>query len=440
MELRPYQADAVRFLTERRRALLALPPGAGKTAIVAKALPAGRCLIVCPNGPVLHHWCSELLTWGTRVSLVGTGTKIQRHRARTFGRGDLIINYECFWRDIEELVQYEWDCVVFDESHRLKNRQSMAFKAAKKLQTEHLYLVSGTPVLNRATELWTSLHLMDPKKYRSFWRWAESFFTITTPRYGRRIVREVGAIKSPEHAAILRKDLHVRMFYRPISEILPDLPPTIETTYTVALSDEEQKAHDSMVDHFWMEVGDDIVQVENAVAKMTRLRQLASDWSVFGEAPGTKSQVAAQLVDELDGEPVLIFVAFRQTADALVSILPNAAAYHGGKGDETRRLTLAAFKGGQVKQLVATIKSIGEATDGLQHVTRNVIMLDRDWTPARNEQAIGRVGGARAKQAVNVIHIVAEGSVDETVNDALREKRDVVSAVIETRGANHAVH
>lgn len=439
--LRSYQLDAVRFLTEQRRALLALPPGAGKTAIVASALgqhcelDEPKFLIVCPNGPVLQHWQDELFSWGQWQSVIGTGTKQVRAVKRQLVQpsGALILNYETFRNDIEELAKIKWTAVVFDESHRLKNRTTATFKAAKKLQSERLYLVSGTPVLNRATELWTSFHLIDPKKYRSFWRWAESFFKIEFPRYQRRIVREVGAIRSPEHAEILRKQLAEVMYYRPLTEIMPDLPPTIETVYEVDLTPAEQAAHDSMLEHFWMEVGDEIVQAENTVAKLTRLRQLTSDWSVFGEVPGSKVQAACQLVDELAGEPVVVFVAFRATADAAASIMPNALAYHGGKDSATRAATLMEFRAGRIKTLVATIKTMGEGVDGLQHVARNVIMLDRDWTPARNEQAIDRVGGARAKQAVNVIHIVAADSTDQIVNDALMEKRSVVEAVMGTR-------
>lgn len=434
------------FLTERKRALLALPPGAGKTAIVSRALgesALGRSLIVATNGPVLQHWQAELWRWGKIPSYRGTGSL--RHRALVRGYVDheeqelpvaVVVNYETFRRDIDELVTVDWQTVVFDESHRLKNRQSQTFKAAKRLKSEHLYLVSGTPVLNRAEELWTSLHLMDPKRYRGYWGWAEKFFEIKFPRYQRRIVRAVGAIKSPQHAAILRTQLAERMYFRPLEEILPDLPPVTETVYEVTLSAEEQKAHDSMLTNFWMEVGDDIVQAPNAITKMTRLRQLASDWSVFGEAPGTKAQAVAQLVDDLGGEQCIVFCAFRATVDALVEMLLKAGhvtyGYHGGYDANCRSIAIGAFQRGSAQVLVATIATLGEGVDGLQ-VAHNAVMVDRAWTPAANEQAIARLRRQGQKSSVNVIHLVAAGTVDEVVNDALREKRSVVEAVMGTR-------
>lgn len=439
MQLRPYQVDAVRFLAVRGRSLLALPPGAGKTAIVSSVLandrtPGLAVLIVCPTGPVMFHWRDEIEEWGGgHQAAVGTGPKERRAatRQRAVETGTfLILGYETFRQDAAALTAIEWDCVVFDESHRLKNRQSQVFKAAKKLHTDRLILVSGTPVLNRAEELWTSLHLMYPEKFRSFWKWADAFFTISYPRYRQRIVREVGAIKSPEHAKLMSEDLAKRMFYRPLSEILPDLPPVTETYYEVVLSADEQKAHDSMMDNFWMEVGDDIVQAPNHISRLTALRRLASDWSAWGEPPGTKCQVAAQLVDELDGEPCVVFVAFRATAEAAASIMPNAAYYHGGMTAAERARTLESFRSSGITTLVATIATLGEGVDGLQHVAHNVIFLDRDWTPARNDQAIARLRRSGQADSVNVIHIVATDTTDDVVNQALVAKRDVVDAVI----------
>lgn len=445
MQLRTYQADAVEFLDQQQRMLLALPPGAGKTAIVSswlREVDAARILVVAPNGPVLEHWRHELLLWGQVIGINGTGTPKQRAAWREASKGGaLVINYECMRNDIDALAEIEWDAVVFDESHRLKGRK-VTFKAAQKLakRTERLVLVTGTPVLNKASELWVSLHLMDPGKYRSYWRWVDYHFHVVHPRYGRRIVRQVCSNRTcrvcggrgvlPDHVAVLKGQIGQRMFYRPLKDILPDLPPVIETTYEVELTEAERKAYESMLADFWMEVGEEIVHAPNAVAKMTRLRQLCSDWSCFGEPPGTKAQAAAQLVAGMDDEQVLVFCAYRKTADAVAGLIPGARAYHGGLDAEERSQLIEAFKAGDLTCLVATIATLGEGVDGLQ-VARNTIFIDRDWTPARNDQAVARLRRQGQANAVNVIHVVAHDTTDDVVAAALRTKRDVVSAVIE---------
>jgi non-specific serine/threonine protein kinase len=444
MQLREYQEDAVQFVAKRDgRALIALPPGAGKTAIVSSWLPDHNklTLIICPNGPVVQHWRNEIERWHPGLPVaVGTGTAKRRATMREAvarcDSGVLVLNYEAMRIDIEELLEIPWHTVVFDESHRLKGRR-ITFKCAAKLAkaAENCVLVTGTPILNRADELWVSFHLLNPKDFKSYWRWVEYHFTIEYPRYGRRVIRKVGPPK-PDHVKMLRDDLHGRMFYRPMKEILPELPEMSETTYVVDLSPAERKAYDSMLQDFWMEVGDEVVQAVNTVAQQTRLRQLASDWSVFGNPPGTKAQTAKLLVETLD-QQVVVFCAFRDTAEAVASLLPDSATYHGGIPAEQRARRIEAFRAGEITTLVATIATMGEGVDGLQGC-HNVIMLDRLWTPARNEQAIGRCLRLGQKDNVNVMHIVARESIDYTVAYALEAKESVIDAVVKER--TRAVH
>lgn len=441
--LRPYQQDAVDTIQREGRLLLALPPGAGKTAIVAAALGEGRKLIVAPNGPVIHHWQVQAREWGHFHVANGTGSAKRRQGVRQ-GRHSVVMNYEAFRVDIDYVLAQEWDAVVFDESHRLKNRQSQTFKAAARIAkvAPRLVLVTGTPVLNRATELWSSLHLLDPAKYRSFWRWAEYHFHIVTPRYRRRIVREVcsdedcnvcgGKGYLPGHERMLVDEIRGKMFYRPIKEILPDLPELVETYHHVELNRDERKAYDSMVKDAWMEIGEDIIEAPLKIAQNTRLRQLASDWSVWSQHPGTKAKAAAELVAELDGEQVLIFCAYRNTTYAVAELIPGARAYHGGLDPERREQLKEAFIAGEVPVLVATIATLGEGVDGLQ-VARNAIFIDRDWTPARNEQAWRRLLRLGQKSSVNVMHIVADDTIDQVVSHALEVKQDVIRAIIEDR-------
>lgn len=433
-ELRPYQAEAVEFIRTRRRVLLALPPGAGKTATVVNALASTPSVLVVAPKSVLGHWKAEYQRWTGRGAVVVTGTKAQRERALASTWPMKVINYEAFRTDIDALLQIPWDAVVFDESHRLKNHKSQTFKAAAKIakQTEQLVLVTGTPVLNRATELWTSLHLMDPKRYRSYWRWVEERFEINIRRYSR-LVREIGKPKPGAHN-VIRLELAFRMFYRPLADILPDLPPVIETTVDCFLTAAERKAYETMEQNFWMEVGEEIIQAPNAIAKQTRLRQLASDWSCFGEPAGTKAKLAAELVKDLDGQQCVIFCAFRGTADATAELIPGARAYHGGIPSEQRDRIKEAFIAGEVSTLVATIATLGEGADGLQAASHNVIFIDRDWTPARNEQAVRRLARlGQTRDSVNVTHIVANATIDAVVANALACKADVIRSVIESR-------
>jgi SWI/SNF-related matrix-associated actin-dependent regulator 1 of chromatin subfamily A len=325
--------------------------------------------------------------------------------------------------------------VVFDESHRLKNRTAQTFKAAAKLarRVDRVMMVTGTPILNRAEELWTSMHMLEPDKYKGFWRWAEYHFQIKTPRYRGRLVREVGKLL-PGHAKMLRAELGSRLIQKPLSLLLPDLPDVIVTYMTVTLSAGERTAYDSMRENAWMQFGETVTTAPYDITKQLRLRQLASDWSAFNDTGelGAKAKAALDLVEGLTGQQVVIFATFRETVDAIARNLTRATSYHGGMSRTEREAALDRFVTGKCQVLVGTLGTMSEGIDGLQ-VARNVIFLDRDWTPARNEQAVARLQRSGQMSAVNVIHVVAEDTMDDTVADALRRKQSVIDAVLHNR-------
>jgi SNF2 family DNA or RNA helicase len=454
MAPRWYQQEALRRWDESQKVLIALPPGAGKTAIgVCGLVPSvadasSRCLIVCPNGPVMGHWLSQLRIWHTpgsplSTAVIGAGTAQQRADARELiadrAARVLIINYEAMRQDIGALLELGFAQVIFDESHRLKNRKSLTFKAAAQLarRASRVGLFTGTPIMNRADEMWTSLHLLNPAKYKSFWRWADEHFEVIPKNYRGRIVREVGDLK-PGHVSQVARELDSIMYWRPMSEIMPELPELTETYLHVQLSSEERKEYDSMRDKWWMDHDGELIKAAHAASSQLRLRQLSSDWSAFGDtkALGTKAKAAIAAVDDLGDEKVLILCAFRRTVEVIADALNNpqkpyrAYRVHGDVMVRDRQLAITGWQdpdGPQV--LVGTIATLGEGIDGLQ-VARNLIMVDRDWTPARNEQAIGRLFRSGQKSAVNVIHIVADDTVDEKVADALARKTDVIKAVV----------
>lgn len=450
VQLRPYQREAVDFLAAHGRAILAYPPGTGKTATVSSwlggSLGVGTILVVCPNGPVLQHWAAELGRWGAVPAAIGTGTPKLRKLAREWTvheGGALVVNYETMRCDIDALTAIPWDAVVFDEAHRLKNRQAQTFAAARKLarRAPRLALVTGTPIMNSAEEIWTSLAMLDPKAYGSFWRWAEVLFDIgplldarkRPVRSGGKLVMQVGAMK-PGAAATIRAQLAGRIIRKPLSELLPDLPPVTETYLTVELSAPERRLYDSMLEKGWMELDGAITTAEYAITRSLRLRQLASDWTAFGGAGlGAKGKAAVQRLDDLAPDQVLVLCAFQQTADAIAAAVDGAEAYHGGLSAVERADAIDAYRKGDVRVLVGTIATLGEGVDGLQ-CAHHMILVDRDWTPARNEQAIGREARSGQLWPVNVLHLVAADSIDQVVAAALRRKESVVNAILNSQG------
>lgn len=426
--LRSDQAVSLAALVDHGRAIYVAPPGAGKSATSSRWL-SGPGLVVCPAN-VRNHWVREIGRWAGIDAIRGWGTPKQRERARWAASdgGLLVLNYESFRQDADALCRLPWQSVVFDEAHRLKGRDTLLHKAAAKLarRVPRTLFVTGTPVLNRADELWSYLHMLDPQRYSSFWRWAREHFTIEQTTFWGRLPRPITLVHDllPGHAAMIRSEIAEFLVEGPG----PDLPDVVETIIDVDLSPAERKLYDSMVAHNWLQTDDgEVVQAINEVAKITRLRQLVSGWEQVGS--DSKIKAAIELADDLEPEQVVILTAYRESADRIGEAL-GCPVIHGGVDHVRRDIRMAEFKSGTARCLVGTLATIGEGTDGLQ-VARHVVLLDRDWTPARNEQAIGRIRRSGQKSRnLCAWHVVARNTVDETVAQALAHKTDVIQAVL----------
>jgi len=449
MELRPYQQEAVSFLGTRGVGLYADPPGTGKTPSTLALLQADEsdCVLIVAPKTMLPHWERQAGIWYPELEVVlGSGSPKRRAEARErVGRlsgGDtpsaLLVNYEVVRLDWEHLQKMDFDTIVCDEAHRLKNRNAQVFKAMKKVcrPTTQTYMLTGTPFINGAHEVWSLLHLMDPKKYRSFWDWAYTYFHISETTFGGKVYRPVRKCEYilPEKVNDFQEELAEFMIRRPLRSLI-DLPPVTEVMIPVVLTPAERKLYDQVVKHSWGEKDGKIISTPNEVAKYVRLRQLASEWAglVDTEGLGSKAQTAVDLVGDLGDEQVVILTAFKATAIALQEALDcperPAVLYTGDQGQPDRIEALRAFQAGECQIIIGTLATMSEGVDGLQ-VAHHLIMLDRDWTPARNEQAIARLARSGQEAPVTVHHLFAQNTIDQIVAEACERKQTVVDLTI----------
>ena len=179
----------------------------------------------------------------------------------------------------------------------------------------------------------------------------------------------------------------------------------------------------------WAEIGYDVVVAPNAVTKITRLRQLAAGWGAEPTEVGSKIAAAVELAEDLAPEQVVILTAHRLTAQRIAQAV-GADIYIGSMPTSERADAVESFRLGFNRVIVGTFGAMSEGVDGLQ-VARHIVLVDRDWTPARNEQAIARIRrSGQAHDAINVWHIVARDTIDQYVADALARKQDVIDAIM----------
>lgn len=435
-----FQLEAVDFFDSANgRVIYADPMGARKTGTTLSWLahaPVGHTLVVAPSS-VLGHWVREAARFYPEAPAQlyrGTPLKREQMRWRIPSEHDLwVTTYGTLAQDSEHLAG-RFDAVVFDEGHRLKGRTNIVAKAANTVTAKatHIICATGTPMLNHPHELWQYLHMIDRQRYTSFWRWVESYFIVEMKQFkGRREpTRIIHGFISDAHEARLREELKGVMIQRELHEMFDvnEHPWIVEPDHVVVpveLSPAERKAYKKMADDFWARLpGGQLINAGNKLVATSRLQHFASDWGVMDATMpnGAKVVAATEYVGDLARrKPVIVFAKYKETVQRLATALSKdkvrAYAWTGDVNPAGREELLRMYAAGKVDVLAGTIASLGEGVDGLQYRTNQVVMLDRDWRPGINDQAIGRVRRSGQTERVVVHHLFNEDTIDESIHE-----------------------
>lgn len=433
-ELRPLQLEAINPL--RSRWIHADPPGSGKTPVGLswlKTLGSKRSLIVCPSN-VVHHWGNLATQWypETTVFTVPKGTppkkrSEQLNKAVLSNNSIYVTSYALFRQDDTNIIATHWDAIIFDEAHRLKNRKSLLHKAAVKLarRTTNIELCTGSPILGTADEAWSYLHILD-QTYTSFWRWAANNFHINQESYGGyHPVTQVGA-PLPGALERMAEEFAPWLVVRPEEVMLPHLSEPQRIVYSVDMTPKERSLY-SNLKRTGMAIDEDTtLEASTHLAKLTRLRQMASSMSaLFSEVAGSKVEALVELVNDLPKQ-VLVFVSFKATATVVVEALKangiNAVSFTGDDDEERRTEVLSEFRSHRAQALVGTYGALAEGIDGLQYVAHHVVLLDHDWVPEIERQAIRRLHRDGQAYQVVIHDFVFNDTVDQKVAEIHAEK------------------
>lgn len=451
MELRGYQREALGQMLAAGRFIYGDGAGTGKTATTLSWLKQSgsrRSLIIVPDN-VHHQWMEQAAAWDPGLWVVdGRGTPKRRAERRRFAdetdrggisRTALLINYELVRQDRQALLEMKYDALVCDESQTLKERQVQLFKAIRLLarRVGGLALLTGTPIMNRAEEAWTALHLIDPKRWPSFHRWAKEHFEYEMSTFHGKLPRPIPVIGDllPGHDEVVAAEVGEHLIARPMDYCIPGLAATEHYESVMEFSDEERRIYTSISRKGWADLNGEILKAPSAVVKMTRLRQLTSDWNGLAPMGRPGAKVAAMNDHLREGAPdeqVVVIAGFRETAEQLARALDGESVeyIHGDKPKDVRLDTIRRFQAGDTRILIGTHPTLGTGVDGLQ-CARNIELLDLDWTPARNEQAIARVRrSGQLHDTVNVGTVHVNGSTDDDVLAANGRKRDVIDRIV----------
>ena len=409
--------------------------GLGKTyetIMAIENLDSDLNLIICPKF-VRSSWRNELVKWldldPNEINII-EGTPKERLEASEGLKRYNIINYELLrnYKDpaVIQLTKTKWDTIVADEAHRLKNRKAKQTKGVKRLKSKYRYALTGTPIQNKPDDLWSILNWLDPfLSGKSFWRFVETFCNVEEGFFGKEIL---GLTTNDYNIEALRNILNRIMSRRSSDKELPD---RIDIPVTLELDPRHKKLYTKVKKDILIELDEDReLFINSGLVRLLRLQQTTSNPGLFDDKIiNPKFKYVQELMEDNEETKFLVFSRFKQTIYALQKELGDKSVVITGDTEDID-LEIESFKKPGKQVLLATIGAIGEGVNGLQHISDTVIFIDKDWSPAVNSQAVGRLVRKGQKNNVKVYDVQIENTIDEYVEKLLNMKKEDIEKVI----------
>ena len=376
--------------------------GLGKTVQTAVALKAGRreygrVLLIAPTSLCLN-WQRELETWAPELAVWRVlGNTDDRGYTYRMPIQVLIASYEQIRRDSRRFHgDVRFDLVVIDEAQRIKNKNSETNLACRIIPRDRSWALTGTPLENHPSDL-------------------AAIFRFLKPR-----LLQTGMSRSQMHEAMTGHFLR-----RTKSDVLSELPPIMSREIRLELGSGQRRIYDQVWNARHESVhGLDARQVvTNMLAVLTRLKQICNFDDVSGES--VKLEVVRSILNNLEetAGKVLIFSQYVKTLERLSEKIgiPNEI-FHGGLPIELRERVLKVFRERPGPRALLLSLQAGGVGLNLQEAS-TVILFDRWWNPATEDQAVQRAHRYGRQVPLEAIRFLIEDSVEEKIQVVLREKR-----------------
>jgi SNF2 family DNA or RNA helicase len=439
-DLWPHQKQAVSWLRQVKRGILADEQGMGKTASALQAtMGCQNMVIVCANIKKFD-WAHEAERWTHDNCYVVGGDASDRESTIWEWRhstGYLICNYD----QIVMHPDISADAWILDEAHKIRNRKSQWWKAIHKMTkpADMVILLTANPTINNPQEIWSLLALCDPERFRSYWSFVYRFFEISTNGFGIKI----GDVRRDERASL--DDLVAPYLVRRQRDEVGGLgvPPVRRRIVRHRMVGMQEAMYREFLATGRLTYGDRTVEAWMPLQKITRLRQLAiSPKILFPDYDGpSKFDTLASVVtgesrlyekgvttSRPGPRPTLVFAmqeaAVLLATEHLRARCISAEMLSGSQSHLQRRSGIDSFRAGGATVLASTHGTGGEGLN-LSEASR-VIYLELAWHPAGNKQAQDRAArpGQEAED-VEVIVVHTADSIEDHILDIIREKKRV---------------
>ncbi|MCD6181842.1 MAG: DEAD/DEAH box helicase [Candidatus Cloacimonetes bacterium] len=437
--MRSYQKAGFHWLMMLRRygfsGILADDMGLGKTiqAIsVLSALPSDTIsMVICPK-TLMFNWAEEVRKFSNNISFI-LYEGIQKERIKMLEnlKVNLIIaSYTIVQNDIEELQKFDFEYVILDEAQHIKNASTMRAKAVKKLPTHHRMVLSGTPIENNPTELWSIFDFLMPG-YLPSRRQFKSKFTGTGEKQ-REAQQRLKMLISPFILRRRKKDVLIELPDKQEQIIYSTLTPFQEKMYLQVLDNVRQTlSHQDF---------DENKNYMHILAALTRLRQICNHPALVDatvkdsvELSG-KVELLREIIAEAveNGKKMLIFSQFVQMLKVLKTVLTDLGIPHEYMDGQTKNRQKIIGNFNDNSKIRAFLISLKTGGFGLNLTAADtVIIVDPWWNPMGEAQAIDRAHRIGQTKKVMVYKVITQGTIEEKILALQKSKRAMFDNLIE---------
>ncbi|NJD54154.1 MAG: DEAD/DEAH box helicase [Candidatus Methanoperedens sp.] len=448
-ELRPYQVKGFSWLAFLRQyglgACLADDMGLGKTiqllALLLKDKEEGNkrpTLLICPTS-VVGNWQREAKKFAPSLRvLVHHGiSRKKKEFIKEVPNYDLVIStYALTHRDEDVLDKVEWNGVVLDEAQNIKNSSTRQSQAVRRIKAGYRVALTGTPVENRLSELWSIMEFLNPGYLGSAAGFRRTF-ALPIERYNDK---EAGLrlrnIITPFVLRHLKTD----------SSIIKDLPDKIEIKEHCNLTKEQATLYEAVVKDMLRKIenSEGIERKGAVLSALMRLKQVCNhpaqflgDGSSIPERSGKLNRITGMLEEVLaEGDSVLIFTQFAEMGSMLKAHFQKVFGQeilflHGGVNQKQRDQMVMRFseKNGP-RIFILSLKAGGVGLNLMR--ASHVFHFDRWWNPAVENQATDRAFRIGQTKNVQVHKFICDGTLEEKIDEMIEVKKELAENIIGT--------
>jgi superfamily II DNA or RNA helicase len=446
--LYPYQAEGALFTVRAGRALIGDDMGLGKTIqaiaateILARHFGVSKVLVVCPTS-LKYQWQSEIMRFsgrkGENAARVINGGRAQRQKDYALDDFCKITNYEKLSPDLDLIAAWAPDLVIVDEAQRVKNWNTIAARALKRVDSPYAIVLTGTPLENKLEELISIVQFVDQHRLGPTWKLLHE----------HQVKDEAGRVTGYSGLEKIGQTLAPIMIRRRKSEVLKQLPSRTDQNLLVPMTEMQMLYHQENADVVarivlrWRKTGflSDKDQRRLTCALQNMRMSCNSTYLLDQDTDhGVKADELAALFEDLFAEPeakAVVFSQWTRTHEIIIRRLERLGlgyiSFHGGVPSEKRPALVERFRDDPACRVFLSTDA-GSTGLNLQHAS-TLVNMDLPWNPAILEQRIARIHRMGQARPVRVINFVAKGTIEEGMLSVLAFKRSLSAGILDGGG------